>query len=185
MFAKTSNLIMSASRETHAVFGYVRTKYHRNVPEAIIRLCLQYFDQNSCLVFRRNPLKQLLSLKEGKCYTHAIKFNQDLSFSFQVVPSLSKDKKFALGFLNKSMSDAIDYAIICAEISCKQGPFQANIKVCRKKNHQNKSNWHYQFVGYSSQFNTDGILLFNFKILSAQIKYEDNGLIYYPSLNAV
>ena len=75
-----------ASSESQSI-GYVRANYHYNVPEAIIRLCLKYFDQNFTIQFSGINLQRFLSEKAGKCYQYKIKFNQDLSFIFAVIPN--------------------------------------------------------------------------------------------------
>ena len=173
--------------EQQTVFGYVRLNYVGNIPRAITRLCLHYFDQNHIINFKGNKLKDLWSLNNGRYCGYTMKFNQDLSFHFQIVPNANHEQvpnRFSLGVKIESMSDTIDYIIGLFELSCfDHNTLDRNIKFCAKLHHENKNKWRSQSIGSSPQFRHLQQLLFNFKVLHIQIKYKvSNKMLYYPSL---
>ena len=184
---------LEALKEIPTVFGYVRTNYHGNVPEAIIRLCLHYFNQNYLIQFKGKKLKELWSMKTVQCYRYIIKFNHDISFEMCIVPrykvtGLTDMETFTVASKLESMSKTIDYIIVAYEFSCFDfKSLDRNIKFFRKIYHENtnKFHWHLQSIGLSSQFKDIEPLSSNFKITSLQIKYKTEEIIYYPSLSAV
>jgi len=78
---------MSTVKKSHAVYGYVRTNYDHNVPESIIRMCLNYFDQNIVIRFQGNKLKEFLSKQNEEYYKYKFKFNQQVSFTIYIAPN--------------------------------------------------------------------------------------------------
>ena len=169
------------------VRGYVRKNYLYNVPEAIMRIFFKYIDQNFIVSFKGSRLKQFLLCPRDHYYRYSIKFNQELSFLICIIPSADGERT-ALGFQIESMSNKIDYIMVCWELSCfdVKSFSIGSVKICAKSNQQEIKEWKFQSIGSVSQLQKYEILLFNFKILSLQIMNKDtNKMTYYPSLKAI
>ena len=66
-----SQSTMSSILQSHAVRGYMRNNYDHNVPEALVRICISYF-QDTTITFRGKQLDEFL-LMEAKDASDLIK----------------------------------------------------------------------------------------------------------------
>ena len=182
----------STPQEIQTVYGYIRSNYPHNVPEAIVQICFHYFDQNYVVQFRGNRLTQFLSVVVGACYQHKIKFNPNLSFLFCVFPNGRHKSKgqTIMEFQIKSMLNKIDYVIVALQMGCYES---LQMDSYRNKN-RNKKFKYEQNQNQVSRFKVRPLcklkdhkkLIFSLKIVSAQIKYRtDDKITYYPSLSAM
>ena len=185
---------MSSVKQSHAyaVFGYVRNNYQHNVPDAIIRICTLYFNQDFIVKFKGKRLKQFLSKKSNEYYQYAMKFNQNLSFVFYICPNRVDPQRNSNGMIQVDwaplISDKIEYCMISLEMSCfNQDSFYRNSKFFIKVDQKNKmTQFSVSNVAELSKIRGFHELSFKFKILSLTIKYKDPNMTwYYPSLNAV
>ena len=58
-----SSLLMMKPGEMRSLltFGYIKTNYHKFLPEVIIKICLLYFDEDHVYRIRGKSLSKLLS----------------------------------------------------------------------------------------------------------------------------
>ena len=184
---------MSTVRKSHLVFGYVRTNHVHHIPQAVIKLCLGYFDQNIIIKYKGNKLKHFLSTAHGKHPKYKFDFNRDLSFKISVAPksSLNKetDKEYiimGLGIIK--ISAEIDYIIMSWKMSCfeNESLIHCNFTDCHRFSTKDENKRFYVSVGHLSQFKDTQQMIFKFSILSMQIKYKNKKKItYYPSISTV
>ena len=184
----------SANRKiANVVSGFVRENYDGSVPEAIVKLILLFFNQNIIISWRGKRLQRLLSLPAGKPYRYTFKFNRDLSFFLFIGPNGGRVERpgfFELGLKICSMSDNIDYIIICWEQSCcdyktESSLIAQNYKEVFKFDQINKSSGGLAHIGKLYQFKNAKQLSMQFIIHSLKIKYRaTNTIHYYPSFKA-
>ena len=168
---------MSSLQKTHTVFGYVRTNYHQNVPEAIIKMCLKYFEQDFIVTFKGDKFKHILFNE----YRNVIKFNQDLAFCIHLKPN--HKGRIKMGLQPDKISDNIDYIIVCWTMICfdsDQEPLRYSLRFCHKFSRNKTGNYRGNLAGLLSQFQNSNQLSFKFIMSNLQIKYKTNKISYYP-----
>ena len=182
---------MSTLSKSHTVFGYVRSHYHRSIPEAITRMCLKYFDEDTIFNFKGNKLKKFLAKKQNELYSSKIKFNQDLSFLVFIIPNrtLCDAEENVSGLvsmgLNPRCSKDIDYIIISWTLKLFENDasdYKHNINRCIK---YPVDGFCLHSVAALSQFTNSKQLSLKFNINSLQIKYKTDKIVYYPSLSTI
>ena len=177
---------MSTSQKSHElVFGYVRTNYHHNIPEAVNKICLLYLNEDFIISFRGNKMKQFLSSKPNEYVECSMKFDQDIKFTFLIIPK-ADNYGTRVGWLIESTSDVIDYAIVALQATCvDDNALHRGYKFFVQIDFEGDQKHFMQTMATISEIKDSQQLSFNFKILSMQIKYKDsNKMMYYPSLAA-
>ena len=167
------------------VFGYVRNNYRFNVPEAIIKMCLFFFDPEVILAFKGKNLQKFLDPQNTQCRTFEFKFNQNLAFKFSIHPNVKSQRieKYVVELLEGFMTDKDDYFAICYQVLCVET--QSIIA----SSHRFMDSINNAFASHEaltlSECKKHKELTFVFIIRSLEIRYKKkNDPLFYPSLNA-
>ena len=92
-----------------------------------------------------------------------------------------------MGLVINKISNKIEYIIMSWEFTCFNGnkSLNYNLSRCVKMVADDVDHYYWHSAGFLSQFNDSTQISFKFKIITLQIKYKTNEMLYYPSQKAV
>ena len=189
---------MSTVKKSHAVYGYIRNNYEHNIPDAIIKMCLQYFNEVVLICYKGKRFENLLSLPNGQWKMQSMKFNQDITFRIGLAPNgVNEQNKTNTNFLVavESMTKNIERVSMCFQVD--MDPIESSRKSYTSWTYANAVG-NYEKMAHFVCFNRSDIekqkrIMVKFIIYSFLIKYvndEDIGnnlgqILYYPSLQSI
>ena len=177
---------MSTVKKSHVVYGYFRNNYEHNVPDAIIKMCLMYFDVVFQHRYNKKIFQHLLSAPVGRAKLKLVIFNQHLSFRVGVATNCVNEHhgEFAALILKvaSGLAKCIDSIRICVQFDVLEvqstliglGSFTAG-----------NEDFLYLAMDKSNIHKLEK-LTFKFIIHSIIIKYKkDKETLYYPSMESM
>lgn len=115
---------LRTNNQIGAVSGWIRQNYKHKIPEAIIKLCGGFYNQNIEMLWRGKKLEELLSLECGVAFrSHVITLTPDLSIVIVIEPNGKSEKHeglFLVGIQLFKMEDNIESLEMYWEQSCDE-----------------------------------------------------------------